>query len=298
LLFTRTAGGEGSDGFTIRISDTGGRFVDQVVSVSIVPVPSPTDWRYFAAEGEAVTLGGKGEVTGTNGFQDIVVADVPGVIRFDASFNRGNDVVRVTGSATDWLVAGSVGNATLTDGSTFAQIPAGPAGLALMFDDGIRVLRTDGGTLEIGSQAITDIYLPINAAAEVFSLPSGIVPAARGRLFMLDGGSVVVSGRMDLFGTNGTESVVLLGGDISFDASFNRGGDTIVFPLEAATFFASVTGSQVRVENTGLAAQIPVGMVGMSLVFTDATHTLRYDGINVLIGAQIITNTPTPPTSA
>jgi len=298
FVFTPTAGAEGSDGFTIRISDTGGRFVDQVVSVSIVPVPSPTDWRYFAGESEAVTLGGKGEVTGTNGLQEVVVADVPGLIRFDASFNRGNDVVRLTGSAADWLAAGSVGNATLTDGSTFAQIPAGPAGLALMFDDGIRVLRTDGETLEIGSQAITDIYLPINAPAEVFSLPSGIDPAVRGRLLMFDGGSAVVSGRMDLFGTNGTESVVLLGGDVVFDPSFNRGGDTIVFPGAAPTHEASLSGSVVEVASSGLSARIPVGMVGMSLVFTDATHTLRYDGINVLIGRQVITATPTLLTSA
>lgn len=115
---------------------------------------------------------------------------------------------------------------------------------------------------------------------------------------MNEGGGAVVRGRTDLFGTNGLETVVLLGGDVQFDGSFNRGGDTIVFPDAAATFEANTTGSQVRVANSGLEARIPFGMVGMSLVFTGATHSLVYDGTNVLIGAQVITTTPAPLTSA
>ncbi len=297
FVFTPTAGAEGSDAFTIRISDTGGRFVDQLVTVSIVPVPSPTDWRYFAVDGESVTLGGRGQVIGTNGAQEIVIADVPGVLSFDASFNRGNDAVRLTGNAADWLIAdaASVGNATLTDGSTFAQIPGGPLGLALVFDDGVRTLRVTGGsTLQIGAQTITAVYLPITASADG-SAPGGITPGVRGRLLMQDGGvNAVAGGNVDLFGTNGLETIVVIGGDVRFDASFNRGGDAIVFPAIAETFEASTSGSQARIAQFGLIAWVPFGMVGASLAFTDETRTLRYDGTNVLIGSQIITTSAAP----
>lgn len=296
FVFTPSPGAGGSDAFTIRISDSGGRFAEQVVSVSVVPVPSTIDWRYFAAEGESVTLGGNGEVNGTNGPQEVVVAEVPGLLVFEASFNRGNDAVRLTGNAADWLVAGSAGNATLTDGATFVRIPAF-MGTALVFDDGIRVLRSDGGSgSAIGSQAITEVYVPITASADGTS-PGGIVTGVRGVLYVLDGGSVVVGGTMDLRGTAGVENVVVLGGDVRFDASFNQGGDTIVFPGAAATFDASYSASQAVITRAGLVTWIPIGMVGMSLGFADATHTLRYDGTNVLIGAQIITTTPAPLTS-
>lgn len=294
FVFTPSAGAVGSDAFTLRVSDSGGRFVDQVVSVTIVPLPSTRDWRYFAGEGEAVTLGGGGEVTGTNGVQDVSLADVPGIVRFDPSFNRGNDIVRLSGPAADWRVSHVSSNATLTDGATFAQIPAGAPGIALVFDDGIRRLRIggSGSTLEVGSQTVTDVYLPITAPAEIFTLPTGIDPVARGRLLLSEGGTVVVGGRTDLYGTNGLESVVLLGGDIQFDGSFNRGGDSIAFPGNAATYRASTSGSQVLVATDALAAHIPFGATGMSLVFTDATHSLRYDGTDARIGAQRVTSTP------
>ena len=115
---------------------------------------------------------------------------------------------------------------------------------------------------------------------------------------MNEGGSIVVGGRASLFGTVGVQSVVLLGGDVQFDASFNRGGDTIAFPQSAPVFLAHYSGSSLVVSNGALTATIPIGMVGMSLVFSDATHWLVYDGTNVFVGRQVITTTPTPLTDA
>lgn len=297
FVFTPTAGAVGTDAFTLRVSDTGGRFVDQVVSVSIVSVPSGLDWRYFAVDGESVTVGGSGEVMGTNGSQEIVVAAVPGVVTFDGSFNRGNDAVRLTGPAADWLVADEfdVGNATLTDGATFVQIPGGLAGLALVFDDGVRTLRiVDGTTLEIGTQTVTDLYLPITAPADAGS-PGGIVSGVRGRMVMLAGsGSAVVGGTTELFGMVATETITVLYGDVRFDPSFNRGGDTIVFPSSATSFTASYSGSTAILAQSGLSASIPFGMVGASLRFTDCTQTLVYDGSDVRIGTQAITTAAAP----
>jgi len=295
FVYLPVSGAQGSDAFTIRISDAGGRFADQVVNVAIVPVPTPSDWLYLADDGERVTLGGKGQVFATTDVQEITVVPVPGMLSLDGSFNAGGDVVRLSGVAAQWQAAVSGSGAILTDGATFVQIPAGPAGLALVFEDGMRSLKIDTATssIRIGSQAITENYAPLTAPAQALSLPTGFDTSAHGVLLMDEQGTAIVKGTMQVFGTPADgERIVMLGGTIGFDGSFNGGGDTIVFPGPAASFSAQVQASAVVVARTGLSAQIPFGLESTTLAFTDAAHPLYFDGASsVFIGDQTISST-------
>ena len=120
------------------------------------------------------------------------------------------------------------------------------------------------------------------------------------RLFLEEGqtfGTISV-GTTDVIGTNGNEIVyVAETGRAVFDPSFNRGGDEIVFLAEAATFDGALSGSNfVVTSNFGAIVSIPIGTAGTTITFDDGTetnsYTLQFDGANVTLGAQIITNSP------
>lgn len=291
FVYSPASGAVGADAFTIRITDAGGRFVDQAVTVAIVPLPGASDWRLLADEGQMATLGGNGQAFGTSGFQQITLADAPGMIVFDASFNQGGDVVRLPGVAAGWLGVVSGSSLILSDGDTFAQMPVGPAGIAVAFDDGARVLRLDtaSASIKLGAQTFVAATAPVAAPAQSVALPDNSDPGARGLLLMETGGSVILRGDMEVFGTSGAERVMLLGGTVRFDGSFNGGGDTIALPGEASGFTARTTGSALLLEKSGLAAQIPFGPNSTSLAFADATHPLFFDGnVSVFIGNQSI----------
>lgn len=106
---------------------------------------------------------------------------------------------------------------------------------------------------------------------------------------------------IQLFGTNsGGEVITFSGGNITLDASFNRGGDTLVLPGDATSYTAYRTSSEVvitRADN-GVVARIPVGTAGMEVQFGSSdSRTLLFDrSINqiTLEGQVIGTNSAAP----
>jgi hypothetical protein len=114
------------------------------------------------------------------------------------------------------------------------------------------------------------------------------------RLFLSAGesfGTLGASSKTDVFGTAaGAETVtVAANGKASFDPSFNRGGDTINILGNAGLYVihTDLSNAFLTGDNGGDIA-IPVGTVGITIAFNDASRTLRYDGTNVVLGSQIV----------
>lgn len=255
-------------------------------------------WRAFATDGFVGEVGGRGGVFGASGFQDISVPDVPGVIAFDTSFNRGGDVFRLAGDAQTWLVATVGSNVVLVHGYSSVLIPFGPAGAAIVFDDGMRELRydTETASVTIGSQVVGESLVPLTAPSMGSPAPGDIDPDAGGRIFVTANGELFAGGKLAIFGTSGREDIHLTYGDVVLDPSFNRGGDTISLALPTLAFTAREVGSNIILHSETLDVTIPYGPAGTTIAFNDASRVLRYDVEleAVLLGDQILGTEPVP----
>lgn len=252
-------------------------------------------WRLLTTDGFAGSIGGsRGQVYGTEGFQSIFVIDAGGILRFDASFNRGGDVISLGGEATEWHGVSQGSFAFIQSARSTALIPAGAEGLVVKFEDGSHLLKFNdsfsailvGNTMLSSDDAITSINRP----AQDLDIPDGYDPEAVARLLVQTGGAVSAQGNLEIFGTSGGEEINLQPSTATLDASFNQGGDALFLQGDISDFEASVVGSSVLIEGGGYFVAIPVGITGMELVFSDAAATLFYDlrTEHVFIGDQVI----------
>ena len=178
-------------------------------------------------------------------------------------------------------------------------------GLFMSFDDGARKLLFDvsTGSVRLGTQAVASVATSISSAAGTDPLPAGIDPAAAARL-ILSGGAlnpgetahVTFGGRATIFGTTDTDVVAIASGqpiNVTFDPSFNRGGDIIILPNQANTYTAALVGSAVLLNGADQSLSIPVGVSGLTLRFADVERSLLFTGGAVKIGDQTIGSTAT-----
>lgn len=118
------------------------------------------------------------------------------------------------------------------------------------------------------------------------------------RLFASDGFSGEIGGDGSVFGTAGFQEIAVLDepGSVSFDPSFNKGGDVIGLPGEAAAWQVLRIGSSVVLDDGDTFVTIPVGTLGTALLFDDGARTLRFDEIEgaIRIGGQTVTETSSP----
>lgn len=247
--------------------------------------------RIFASSGFASSVAGFAQIFGTTGAQHLSLG--LGDFVLDASFNRGNDIIELPGAAAEYTVLQS-GSVVLFEGlgSTYS-IPIGAAGTPIVFDDGTRVLGVSGSAVKIGTQTIGATAAEITAAPASDPLEHDIVASAQSSLFMSAGAQVELGGNYQIFGSKaGKEIVSYVEGKIVLDASFNQGGDTVLFHEDADHFRASLVGSAVVLKSDEGSITIPFGASGMALDFFGDERTLRYDSstTHVLIGSQIITN--------
>lgn len=293
ILVSSTA--EGNDTLStvevLRFAD--GDFLWDAGSSRLVALPTDgIDFRMFAATGFVGTVGGTGNVIGTLGFQDIAIAGTAGSISLDASFNRGGDILRLAGSAAAWQVAQAGSTAVFTNGDTQVSVPVGTFGMAVVFADGARNLVYDeaANSIMLGGQEVDGTPATIASAPDGTVLPGGADPSAGARMFLAPEAAVSAGGAVAIFGSIVSESVTLLGGAFMFDASFNRGDDTIVFGMSAPGFIASVAGSSVVLESVATTATIPVGTEPAHLSFTGDVRDLYYNALagDVMIGTQAI----------
>lgn len=296
-VYTPDAGFTGTDSLKAVVSDGKGGTVTRTINLTVEPIDPADDWRLYAGPGFSGEIGGDGRVHGSNGAEKITVADLPGTIVFDASFNRGGDTIVLAGKAADWRIARSGSTAVLDDGDTTVVIPVGSAGIAVNFADGTRTLSFDDATgrFTIGSQGFDGTFTAIAAAAGPPSSP-GEPAGGSARLFLSPDQDVTIGGNIAVSGTSEQETVTLLFGDVSFDASFNRGGDTIVLDRPTGAFTAVQTGSQAAFAAGSLSFSIPVGSAGTEIRFGPALHELRFDAasLRIMLDNHVIDNVVTP----
>lgn len=114
----------------------------------------------FMGKDTSVTVGGQYNIIGTNGHEHVTW--LSGNLRFDASFNRGGDILTVYGTAGEFSAYRLGGSVVLVGEEGTASIPLGSVGMELEFagddpaDPDVRVLRYDEntGNVVIGDQVI------------------------------------------------------------------------------------------------------------------------------------------------
>jgi len=101
------------------------------------------------------------------------------------------------------------------------------------------------------------------------------------RLIAPDSFAGAIGGVGQVIGSAGRHDITVIGrpGRITFDPSFNGGGDMIRLPGDAGEWLARLTGSSasLRLPADALRVVVPVGMAGASLAFADGVRILRYD---------------------
>ena len=188
ITYSPDAGFTGEDSFTYTIADDRSGSATQTVTVMVLPTAN--DFRLLASTGFTGSIGGSGQVFGTVGFQDITVLNQAGQIVFDPSFNRGGDIVRLSGDADEWNIARVGSSALFSDGDTFVLLPSGVAGTAIVFDDGVRTLKVDDNLIKIGGRAVTNILSEVSVNSDGTLLPTSANADAAARLFLSAGKGV------------------------------------------------------------------------------------------------------------
>jgi hypothetical protein len=103
----------------------------------------------------------------------------------------------------------------------------------------------------------------------------------------------------DVIGTNADSTVYVENdkGTVTFDASFNAGGDVIVLTGDANSYSVVRSGSSIILTNAdGASFTIPAGVAGVEIQFGDETLTLtaNVDANQITLGDQVVTTTVTP----
>lgn len=107
--------------------------------------------RLFLATGASLTAGGRIDVFGTAGAEELSL--LSGDIRLDPSFNRGGDTITLASPAKDFIAVRSGSSLLLDNGVLEVSIPVGTANTLVFAGNDERVLVSSGGLL-LGNQVI------------------------------------------------------------------------------------------------------------------------------------------------
>lgn len=261
--------------------------------------PAPTyDFTLVTLPGFVGVAGGDGRVIGSTGLQDITVTDEPGTVTFDGSFNRGGDLIRLSGDAASYTVVRSGSSIVIDDGDTQIVVPVGPTGADIVFDDGVRTITVSSEAgLRLGEQVVTDTPTAITSPAGEGTVDGAGDPSVQGRLVFSEDAAAVAGGNLRVFGTPAAETISLLeGSTVLFDASANRGGDTIILAGSADDYTAELEGSLVVITDGSTEIKVPVGLTANSIQFDDGSFDLFIDQDlgGAVLGDTLLSNEPEP----
>jgi VCBS repeat-containing protein len=157
-------------------TESGSMFIgDQLFTTTFVPITADSDGsvlpgtaddeavaRIQLNEGGDVHAGGTIDVFGTDQAEDVFLTY--GAITLDPSFNKGGDTLTLDGDASDFSAVLEGSNVVLDGNGYILTIPAGPAGIDIVFDDGTRELLFDtvAEVVLIDSQVITLTVTPLS----------------------------------------------------------------------------------------------------------------------------------------
>jgi len=278
------------------------------------------------AEEASVPAFGQYEIFGTNGQETLTLPGAGNVV-LDASFNKGGDIIRIEGAASDYTAALQNANLILTSrAGGYLLIPVGSFEATLVFmpesgGEDARTLAIVGGSVTLGSQIFSS-----NSATALVDVGDGAVPgppvdpdasngdAARNTLFIRSSEAAISDiGRYAVFGTTGPETLHISGAaDVVLDASFNKGLDVLRVDAVASDYSASLQNANLILSSSsGRQIVIPVGTVGSTVIFNTANggeddRLLAIVNGSVALGGQVIPfsgsvqvaepgSTPTPP---
>lgn len=175
-------------------------------------------------------------------------------------------------------LAESGGNTVLTHAGGTVQLD-GVTGLTLA-----QVMTTTPAPTPTPSPTPTPTPSPAPAGADQFTLIAGTAVQ----------GTVTGTGRVAAGGP-GVQDITVLDapGRISFGATFNDGGDRVRLSGAAAGWTVVRSGSSAQLSDGDTVVVLPVGTVGVDLIFADGVRTLKINaaGTELLIGGQAITTT-------
>jgi phosphoribosyl-AMP cyclohydrolase len=309
LTYTPTSSASGTDSFVVTARDPSGATATQTINVTVTTASttasSSTDFRVTASDGWTGAIGGNGLVYGTSGYQDIKV--LSGAVTFDASFNKGGDIVRFDAAASSYTVARAGSSAQINAGTDLsAVIPIGTIGTVTSFSDGVRKLVFANSNFALGGQTFSTSATTISAAADGTSLPTGASSSASARISLagndLRSGQtshITIGGKAIIYGNAAKADVVAIASgvnvDLTFDASFNRGGDTIILDKSAGSYSAVRSGASIILTSTDQKFTIPVGTTSTTIKFADDSRALVYSTSQAAIklGTQTIATTST-----
>jgi Ca2+-binding RTX toxin-like protein len=243
--------------------------------------------RLAGGAGADVLTGGAGAdvfVFGANGGADRIADFARTEDRFDLGGTSFTSVAESSGSSTLSYFGGSV-QVTGVVGLTLAEWNA----LA--------------GITPTPAPASSPAPTPTPTPAPTPSTPS--VPGSTTPQFALlvpSGAAASVAGSGTVFGGTGTQDVTVVDrpGLISFDGSYNAGGDRIHLSGNASAWSVSRSGATVTLSDGDTTVTVPVGSGGADVIFADGVRTLAVDlaaGV-VKIGAQAVTTVAATITAA
>lgn len=250
----------GIDTFSVVISDERGASVTQTVEIRVAPV---NDVPVFI------------------GAQNVsLVENTTRQVTLTATDVDGDSLAYVAGNPAHGSVTGG-------PGGVFTYVPTRDYTGADAF-----VVTADDGKGGIARQTV-------NIQVTADDQPSGGGGVIR--VFAATGFAGKVGGTGTVVGTSGFQDITLLDtpGGLVLDPSFNGGGDVVRLPGAARSYAIALTGSVAQFSDADTTHSIPVGTVGMPVLFDDGVRKLVYDRVAGMakIGTQPITATPSPITA-
>jgi hypothetical protein len=246
--------------------------------------------RLISQDGFSGSVGGNVIIYGTPQTQVVSIIDVAGTITFDASFNRGGNIIVFSKPASQYDVIRNGSSVIISDTDTQVVMPVGTAANVLQFADGDRALRFDG-SFKIGDQAVGSTQGRISASGSAkVTLPQDTSTVASRLLVSSE--SVSIGGKVSVFGSTASENIQIADapGNLTFDASFNRGGDVFNLAGRPESYSAKISGSSLVLSDATKSLTIPVGTKATAIEFGNDVRNLIYGNSRVQLGHQAITN--------
>ncbi|MEE4350365.1 MAG: cadherin-like domain-containing protein [Pacificimonas sp.] len=254
FTFTPAANFSGSASVTATATDGNGGSTEQVLDFTVTPVnDAPEDVTIsnddLAEDAEA------GTTVGTLSAVDVEGDTVSFVLTGDANGR--------------FVLSGS--NIVVAEGATFDFETESEVSVTVEAADG------NGG--------VTAAVLPITITGEGGGNDGPKTPNLEGVIQVTTSPGQTLGLGADSYRVTGSvgskETVILaVGTQAQFDASFNSGGDVIVFPNDFGTYTIERLGSTVLVNSSdGTSASIPLGLAGITLAFADGVQEVSFNPV-------------------
>ena len=205
---------------------------------------------------------------------------------------RGIDETLV-GSANPDVFWGLDGNDTIDGGAGLdrAIFKDSYSDVSISVDNGVIVVatKTEGVDRLTSIETLTFKDQTISAT----SILRDYGPAQY-RLQASDGFVGTLGGAGSVLGTKGKQDISLasITGSVTFDASFNAGGDVLRLPGKASDYTIARSGSSARILSESLSIIVPIGTKGMDISFDDGARQLIYAQGSFKLGSQSFSSEP------